>query len=101
MHGKSNQPVIIVDADAIIALSNKEDANHQKARQLLANLTTLQAYALFPTTAICEAVTVLRGRLNKPDEASDIMKKLHRGDFPVQAVDQEILKEAAELYNPQ
>ncbi len=100
MLGKNNKPLVIVDADAIIALSNKEDANHQKAKRILANLTTTHAQALFPTTAICEAVTVLRGRLNKPDEAGGIITKFQQGDFPLQAVDQQAIFDAAALYKP-
>jgi predicted nucleic acid-binding protein len=100
MLGKSNKPLVIVDADAIIALSNKEDANHQKAKQILEKLTTVHAQALFPTTAICESVTVLRGRLNKPDEAGSIIERLHHGDFPMQAVDPQAIFDAAAIYNP-
>ena len=100
MHGENNEPLVIVDADAIIALSSVSDANHEKAKRILHTLSTSQAAALFPTTAICEAVTVLRGRLNKPDDASSIIKKVQNGDFPVQAVDQEILLSAATLFKP-
>lgn len=99
MPGKNNQPLVIVDADAIIALSNKEDANHEKAKHILANFTTTRAQALFPTTAIGEAVTVLRGWLNKPDAAGSIIMRLLHGDLPLQAVDQQAIFDAAALYN--
>src|SRR5947209_19217482 len=101
MPGKSNDLLVIVDADALIALSSTSDANHEKAKRILHFLSTSHAAALFPTTAICEAVTVLRGRLNKPDDARSIITKLQNGDLPVQAVDQQILADAAALYNPQ
>src|ERR1700730_8387902 len=100
MHGENNEPLIIVDADAVIALSNTEDANYEKARTILASLTKLRAYTLFPTTAICEAVTVLKGRLNKPDEAFIIIEKLQNDSFPLQPVDPTTLKNAASLFNP-
>jgi hypothetical protein len=99
MHGKTNEPLIIVDADAIIALSSTSDANYGKAKHILQILLTHGAATLFPTTAICEAVTVLRGRLNKPDDASSIIKHVQNGDFPLQAVDQEILFEATKLFH--
>jgi len=38
--------------------------------------------------------------LNKPDDAGSIIKKFQRGDFPVQGVDQQILTDAAQLFNP-
>ena len=100
MHGENNATLVIVDADAMIALSSTSDANHQKAKRILQSLATRQTAALFPATAICEAVTVLRGRLNKPDDASSIIKQLQSGDFPVQAVDQDILLHAATLFHP-
>ena len=100
MPGKNNEPLVIVDADAIIALSSTSDANHEKAKRILQALSANHAVALFPTTAICEAVTVLRGRLNRPDDAGRIIKKFQRGDFPVQAVDQQILTDAAALFHP-
>jgi predicted nucleic acid-binding protein len=46
-----------------------------------------------------KAVTVLRGRLNKPDDASSIIKHVQNGDFSLQAVDQEILSEATKLFH--
>ena len=64
-------------------------------------LATSQSPLLFPTTAICEAVTVLRGKLNRPEDASRIVQKFQSGDFPIQAVDHQILSDAAGLYNPQ
>ncbi len=100
MPGESSELLVIVDADALIALSSVSDANHEKARRNLRFLSTSHTTALFPTTAICEAVTVLRGRLNKPDDASSIITKLQSGDLPVQAVDQETLLTAATLYKP-
>jgi predicted nucleic acid-binding protein len=100
MHGENNEPLIIVDADAIIALSNTEDTNHEKAEQILSSLTKLHAYTLFPITAICEAVTVLKGRLNKPNEAYIIIEKLQNDSFPLQSVDPLTLKNAAALLTP-
>src|SRR3954469_18474662 len=100
MPGKNNQPLVIVDADTIISFINVEDANHSKTKQIMQQLVLLQGTLLFPTTAICEAVTVLRGRLNKPDEASRIIKKFQSGEFPIQAVDQQTIFDAAAVYKP-
>jgi len=52
---------MFLDADALIALSSTSDANHERAKRILQTLSASHAAALFPTTAICEAVTVLRG----------------------------------------
>ena len=100
MPGKTNPTVVIADADAIISFVNVEDANHNKTKQIMQHLALLQVNLLFPSTAICEAVTVLRGKLNKPNDASKVIAQLHHGDFLIQAVDQEILSHALKLYNP-
>src|SRR5436305_13533365 len=100
MPGKTNPTVVIADADAIISFVNVEDANHNKTKQIMQRFALLQVNLLFPTTAICEAVTVLRGKLNKPNDASKVIAQLQHGDFLVQAVDQEILSDALTLYNP-
>ncbi len=101
MPGKNKQPLIIVDADALISFINEEDANHLKAKKLMQYLADMQASLLYPSTAICEAVTVLRTKLNRPADAGRVMTKLQNGDFPLQAVDQEIINHAASLFDPQ
>ena len=63
-------------------------------------LVTSDVYLLFPTTAICEAITVLRGRLNRPEDAKRILNKFQSGDFPMQALDHAILTQAGDLFNP-
>ena len=63
-------------------------------------LGTTNVYLLFPTTAICEAITVLKGSLNRPENAKRILHKFQSGDFPIQAVDYAILIEAGVLFNP-
>ena len=101
MHGKNSEPVVIVDADAIISFVYVGDENHPRAKAIMQQLATYQSSLLFPTTAICEAVTVLRGKLHRPEDASRIVHKFQSGDFPIQAVDQQNLSDAAGLYNPQ
>lgn len=57
-------PVVIVDADAIIAQAYPDDSNHQKAVSISDYLYKLGAQVIYPATAVLEAVTVLQGRLN-------------------------------------
>ena len=100
MRGSNNEPLVIVDADAIISFVAVEDENHIRAKAIMQKLADVQGYLLFPTTAICEATTVLRGKLNRPDNASRIIDKLTNGDFPIQVVDEDIIFDAAKLYKP-
>ncbi len=100
MLGKNNEPLIIVDADALISFVYVNDANHARAKAILQQLANTQAFLLYPTTAICEAVTALKGKLNRPEDAKRIVEKLQSGEYPIQAVDQPTLTEAAALFNP-
>lgn len=100
MHGKNNETLIIVDADAIVAFTDVGDENHTKAKQIMYQLATMQSNFLFPTTAICEAVTVLRSKLNKPHDAEHIVQKFKSGEFPLHAVDSDILIQATTMFNP-
>ena len=99
MRGESKPRLFIGDADALIALSNKSDSNHEAAKQILTNLSS-ETSVIFPTTAICEAVTVLRGKLNKPTDAAQVVQQLRAGGIPLESVDQAILLEAEKLYDP-
>src|SRR5438094_392318 len=101
MHGMNKQNLIIVDADAIISFVTIEDANHIRAKETMQYLAASQAHLLYPTTAVCEAVTVLQRRLNNPENASRIVQQFQSGDFPLQPVDETILLAAGELFNPQ
>jgi predicted nucleic acid-binding protein len=100
MHGKKNEPLIIVDADAIVSFTDVGDQNHTKAKQIMQQLATKPSAFLFPTTALCEAVTVLRSKLNKPDDAEGIVQKFQSGAFPLHAVDGELLLQAMKLFQP-
>ena len=82
MYGKNSEPVVIVDADAIISFVYVGDENHPRAKATMQQLAIYQSSLLFPTTAICEAVTVLRGKLHRPEDASrSALKQLVRTFF--------------------
>jgi predicted nucleic acid-binding protein len=100
MPGISRETLIIVDADAIISFVATDDENHARAKEIMQYVATIEAYMLFPTTAICEAVTVLKRKLNKPEDAANVVKKFQSGNFPIQAVDQETLTFAGDFFNP-
>ena len=53
-------PVVVVDADAIVAQAFPKDSNHQKAEKISRRLIELGAQVIYPVTAITEAVTVIQ-----------------------------------------
>ena len=92
--------VIISDADALIALFSKSDANHQKAKQTLSLLSDQNENTYFPVSAIGEAITASQRRLSDPLLAETITKKTINGNLPMLPVDQEIIILAGSLFNP-
>jgi len=65
--------LVIVDADALIALSVPSDGNHFNAAFIIRNCQEQKVHYIIPATAICEAVTVLH---RKKANAEDILQKL-------------------------
>jgi predicted nucleic acid-binding protein len=100
MLGESNNTLIIIDADAIISFVAVNDVNHARAKTLMRQLAATNAYLLFPSTAICEAVTVLIRKLKRPEDAARLLEKFQNGEFHIQSVDDKIINLAASLFNP-
>lgn len=57
-------PIVVVDADAIIAQAHPQDSNHVKALRIAKDLRDANAQMIYPAMAICEAVTVLQHKLS-------------------------------------
>lgn len=57
-------PLVVVDADAIVAQAILGDALHAKAVAIAQKLVDLRAQVLYPVTAITEATTYMQRVLN-------------------------------------
>src|SRR4030042_229998 len=79
----NNQPVIIVDADAIIAQTNPEDVHHQKANVVSRNLIEMNALVIYPATAIAEAATHMQRVLNSTASAYGTAQLMSEADAQV------------------
>lgn len=91
---------IINDADAIIALVNENDANHEKAVTISGMLTKQQATVLTPVTSVIEAITALKRAINRPDLAKEIVAACQNGNIATIDVPADILPEAIPFFNP-
>jgi predicted nucleic acid-binding protein len=91
---------VIVDSDALIALLNKDDLLANKAIKTLEGLHKLEARLLYPATTLVETTTTLQRRLSNATLAKDIVKMIKESQFPIIAVDQEILELAEALFDP-
>ncbi|OGG10807.1 hypothetical protein A3J20_02400 [Candidatus Gottesmanbacteria bacterium RIFCSPLOWO2_02_FULL_42_29] len=94
-------PTIIVgDADGLIALFNKEDNHSSEAFSILEKLINSGGGIIYPVTAITEAITTLQRKLNKPVLAGVIAKQVKESKLTVETVDQGVLEQAANLFDP-
>lgn len=90
----------IGDADGLIALLSKKDANHGKARDIVQKAVKNGEKIIFPSTAVTEAITTLQVRLADPRLAKMVAGKLAANSLPILPIDSDILAIAASLYDP-
>src|SRR3954462_11649362 len=91
----------IADADALIAMLSKTDANHEKAKSIIKKAGAQGKPILFPATAIAEAITTMQVRLQDPALAKEAAAKVAASALTIVPVDAEILGIAVGLYNPE
>ena len=94
------QFLLIADADIIIAQAYVDDANHQQTMDLTTQLIENGAHILFPATAIAEAITTMQRKLSNPQLAGATLDLFSDQTMTIEAVDQEIIREAKTLFNP-
>lgn len=91
--------IIIVDSDGLIASLNLDDNHHSSAQKVLAKLVKKEAQLIYPATVIVESVTLLQGRLNKPEFAKLIIQRVNNNLLNIEPVDSKILQQASLLMN--
>ncbi len=91
---------IIVDSDALIALSLISDANHEKAVKISESWAKRGYTFIFPNTMLLETMTSLKRARNEPKIAHLINRQfLSKGAFNVLYVDEEIQTKAGKLFD--
>lgn len=92
--------VIIADADSIVAQAYTEDLNHVVTLKLVQKLEKQSCHILFPSTAITEAVTTLQRKFSNPYLAKRTLELFTDSDIAIEQVDGEVIREAAQLFDP-
>lgn len=92
------RPIIVMDADGIIAQTNLDDVHHLVAARISARLATLDAYIIYPSSAILEAVTHMQRVLNDSLDAFNTVKLLTDSGADVVDVGGETLKLAIDYF---
>lgn len=98
--GINNAPLVIGDADGLIALLHSDDTNHPAAVVAAQKLVAQKAEILFPLTAVVEAATALQRRLGTPSLVEKIRQQVINGELLIEDVQKDILTRASELFSP-
>lgn len=91
---------IVVDADALIALFNRDDFHTAHAMELLERLTADGARLVHPATTIAEAVTTLQRRFSNVQATAELIRLVGASNLNVEPVDAGVLAEALALFDP-
>jgi|SRR3990167_6174446 len=97
----SAKTFVIGDADSLIALFLNYDANHERAKLTLAKINQMGMIAIYPNTAIAEAITTLLRKHSNPQLAAYLALQYSNDRFTIEYVDEKMMKLATEIFNPQ
>ncbi len=90
--------IAVGDADSLVALAYKDDANHTRAQKTGEWLLSLGYEIIYPNTAILEAITALKRSLDLVDEAHLINRQYQAVAFTVEFVDVQIQRRASQRF---
>ncbi|HUD44104.1 MAG TPA: PIN domain-containing protein [Patescibacteria group bacterium] len=96
----NKSPLVIVDADIIVAQAYIDDANHSKTLLQVKKLAKNGAHILFPSTAVTEAITVIQRKLSNPHLAAATLELFSDPNMLIETVDAEIIYQAQKYFNP-
>lgn len=91
----NNVNIVVGDADALVALADEKDGNHEKALKVSEWLLAKGFEVIFPNTAILEAITALKRAKNLPDKAHLINQQYQSGAFTVDFIDEVSQRQAS------
>ena len=92
------QFIIITDEDAIVALANENDSNHKKAKEISVKLDVLNAKVMVPVTALSEALTALKRKLDRVDLVKDIVDQCKSNQIPTIGISEDIIPPAISFF---
>lgn len=92
--------IVVGDCDALIALFLEEDGHYQEASEISKYLYAKGYTVIFPNTAVVEAITAFQRKFSSPKLAGILTDQYTQGILAVECIDEEIMKKAADLFNP-
>lgn len=92
--------VVVVDADAIVALASPKDNLHARAVETAEKLTQLNAQVLYPASAITEAITHIQRVLNSGATAYGTAVAFADPNIKVVEINQKTIRNALQFFSP-
>src|SRR3989344_2669629 len=96
----NKQPVVVIDADAMIAQTNPKDIHHQNATEISQSLIKQNAQVLYPTTTIAEATAHMQRVLNSTASAYGTVQLMTNPEAQVVEVNKQTLDNALRYFSP-
>lgn len=96
----SKQLLLVIDADAIIAQTNPDDALHVITQEISSKLVSLNARIIYPTTTLAEASAHIQRVLKDSATAFDVARTVRNPVFEIAEVNQETLLRALTYFSP-
>lgn len=96
----NKQPIVIVDADAIIAQTNPDDIHHQRADSISQKLININAQVIYPTTVVAEAATHMQRVLNSNASAYGTVQLMTDPAAQVIEVNKQTLVNSLKYFSP-
>ncbi len=92
--------IVVVDSDSIFAIYNPNHPLNERAIKTFQELIA-QGYALiYPTSVIFEVISLFQRVLPTPKVTAGLIEMIKDNQLSVYAVDSDILKESAALFDP-
>lgn len=91
---------VVIDSDAIYAIYNPKDPLHGKAIQTLQRLNNNQFQLIYPASVIFEMMSLFQRVLSKPSVVMKIADMIKSDLLIVYIIDNELLRETINLFQP-
>lgn len=93
--------IVVADCDILVGLYFKDDVFHDKISKINKKLLEAGIRIVFPNTAIAEGITTLHRKLSNSTAAALLNQHYKKRILDVEYVDEDIMQQAAEFYNPE
>lgn len=92
--------VVVVDSDSIFAIYNPNDPLNKKATRTFQQLINQGYQLIYPSSVVFEVISLFQRVLPTPTVTAKLIEMIKNDQILIYAIDTDILKESAELFEP-